>query len=75
MQGRCDGFDSHAVHCACRAAITAVMVWKVAGYGLPGRFAKPCDWATGHVGSNPMPSAHVMKWFRVTFKWCLWCTR
>ena len=29
---------------------------KVAGYGLPGRFAKPCD-LTGHVGSNPMPSA------------------
>ena len=33
--------------------------WKVAGYGSPGRFAKPCDPERGYMGSNPMPSAHV----------------
>ena len=36
--------------------------WKVAGYGSPGRFAKPCDPARGHVGSNPMPSAWKFGW-------------
>jgi hypothetical protein len=30
---------------------------KVAGYGWPGRFAKPCGAAKCRVGSNPMPSA------------------
>ena len=30
---------------------------KVAGYGSPGRFAKPCGAARCRVGSNPMPSA------------------
>jgi hypothetical protein len=33
------------------------VLWKVAGYGWPGRFAKPCDSNKGCVGSNPMPSA------------------
>ena len=33
---------------------------KVAGYGLPGRFAKPCDFLS-HVGSNPMPSAFAKR--------------
>ena len=33
---------------------------KVAGYGLPGRFAKPCDFLS-HVGSNPMPSAFAIR--------------
>ena len=33
---------------------------KVAGYGLPGRFAKPCDFLS-HVGSNPMPSAFATR--------------
>ena len=30
---------------------------KVAEYGSSGRFAKPCDRASGHVGSTPIPSA------------------
>ena len=34
-----------------------VRLWKVAGYGLPGRFAKPCDPERGHEGSTPLPSA------------------
>ena len=33
---------------------------KVAGYGLPGRLAKPCDFLS-HVGSNPMPSAFAKR--------------
>lgn len=35
------------------------LFWKVAGYGWPGRFAKPCGAARCRVGSNPMPSAVV----------------
>ena len=31
--------------------------WKVAGYGSPGRIAKPVRPARGYGGSNPMPSA------------------
>src|SRR5687768_13561714 len=44
-------FDSRWVHC----------IRKVAGYGSPGRFAKPRD-SQGHMGSTPMPSACLARW-------------
>lgn len=33
-------------------------IWKVAGYGLPGRTANACH-HKGDKGSNPLPSAHT----------------
>ena len=36
------------------------LIWKVAGYGWPGRFAKPSGAARCRVGSNPMPSASCL---------------
>src|SRR5262245_7798180 len=51
----------------CRRNVISFNLWptasnlkrlrKVAGYGSPGRFAKPCGAATRRVGSNPTPSA------------------
>jgi hypothetical protein len=35
------------------------LTWKAAGYGSPGRFAKPCGAAKRRVGSTPTPSARA----------------